>query len=345
LSQRRPERSAAYSDWRARWFYSKQELSAACLQWEVDQPAVFARAMCIAGDRLFVAGPPDVVDERYAYHNPDDPDVRALLARQEEAYAGGRGGQLWVVNKADGKPVARYMLDTIPAFDGMAAAAGRLYLSTVDGRVMSFTGSGMAALPSIETQPLQTIWDKPEDPKYLLPLPEPKDADFTTVRGCKVFASTLGYRLKANGKQSLGIVLKKLDEPITGTAVFRTTIRAVRDSQGLLRNGLLAFGGSAKEAGLVKCGVRLQQQKAGIVQGPFRDEERTAVSAEVDAPENRGLEAVVTVDLAAQKVTYVANGVRLEAKLKPPLPAVTHVGYVMDSALIDVAPIEIERKQ
>ncbi len=345
LSQRRPERSAASSDWRARWFYSKQELSAACLQWEVDQPAVFARAMCIAGDRLFVAGPPDVVDERYAYHNPDDPDVRALLARQEEAYAGGRGGQLWVVNKADGKPVARYMLDTIPAFDGMAAAAGRLYLSTVDGRVMSFTGSGMAALPSIETQPLQTIWDKPEDPKYLLPLPEPKDADFTTVRGCKVFASTLGYRLKANGKQSLGIVLKKLDEPITGTAVFRTTIRAVRDSQGLLRNGLLAFGGSAKEAGLVKCGVRLQQQKAGIVQGPFRDEERTAVSAEVDAPENRGLEAVVTVDLAAQKVTYVANGVRLEAKLKPPLPAVTHVGYVMDSALIDVAPIEIERKQ
>ena len=34
---------------------------------------------------------------------PDDPDVQALLARQEEAYAGQQGGQLWVVNKTDGQ--------------------------------------------------------------------------------------------------------------------------------------------------------------------------------------------------------------------------------------------------
>ena len=51
----------------------------------------------------------------------------------------------------------------------------------------------------------------------------------------------------------------------------------------------------------------------------------------------------MTVDLDAQKVTYVANGATLEAPLKSPLTAITHVGYVMDSALIDVAPIEIER--
>jgi hypothetical protein len=143
----------------------------------------------------------------------------------------------------------------------------------------------------------------------------------------------------------LGLALKKLDEPITGTAVFRAKIRAVPDAQGLLRNGFLAFGSSAKEAELVKCGVRLQTQKASIVQGPFQDGERTAISAQVDAPESAGLEAVVTIDLAAQEVTYVANGVRLEAKLKSPLRAVTHLGYVIDSALIDVAPIEIERKK
>ena len=52
--------------------------------------------------------------------------------------------------------------------------------------------------------PLQTKWDEPEDPKYLLPLPEPKDADFITVRGCKVFASELGYRLQSQQQGYVG---------------------------------------------------------------------------------------------------------------------------------------------
>ena len=73
---------------------------------------------------------------------------------------------------------------------------------------MSFSGSGMTNLPSLGAQPLQTKWDEPEDPQYLLPLPEPKDADFATVKGCTVFASHLGYRLKANSKETLGLALK-----------------------------------------------------------------------------------------------------------------------------------------
>lgn len=64
----------------------------------------------------------------------------------------------------------------------------------------------------------------------------------------------------------------------------------------------------------------------------------------MDAPDTKGLEAVVTVDLAAQKVTYVAKGAKLEARLESPLRAITYLGYVMDGALIDVAPIEIERR-
>lgn len=34
---------------------------------------------------------------------------------------------------------------------------------------------------------------------------------------------------------------------------------------------------------------------------------------------------------------------KLEAPLKSPLPAITHLGYVIGSAMIDVAPIEVER--
>ena len=330
MNQRRPDKNAASSDWRLRWFYPKEELTAARYPWLLDQPSVTARAMCVAGDQLFVAGPPDVVDERYAYHNPDVPDVQALLAHQEEAYAGEQGGQLWVVNKNNGQVTARYALDTIPVFDGMAAANGRLYASTIDGRVTSFTARGLETLPSLEGQPLQTKWSEPEDPKYLLPLPEPKDADFATVRGCKVFASELGYRLRANTQETLAVAVKKLDQPISGTVTFRMRLRAVPETQGLLRNGYLAFGNSAREADLVKCGVRLQPQRASIIQGPFQADKPTTVSAAVDAPEATGLEAVVTVDLAAQTVKYVANGVELQAKLKTPLSKITHVGYVLD---------------
>ena len=139
------------------------------------------------------------------------------------------------------------------------------------------------------------------------------------------------------------MALKELDQPISGSATFRMKIREVPDAQGLLRNGYLAFGGSAEEADLIKCGVRLQPQKASIIQGPFAANNARSVSASVDAPAAKGLEAVVTVDLTAQTVTYVANGVELEAKLKSPLRRITHVGYVHQGALIDVSPIQIER--
>jgi hypothetical protein len=339
MSQRRPEKNASSSDWRVRWFFPKEELTAARFQWMLDQPSMLARAMCVAGEQLILAGPPDVVDERLAYWNPDDPEIRTLLARQEDAYAGRLGGQLWLVNKSDGRPIARHALNTIPVFDGLAAAGGRLYLSTIDGHVKSFTASGLSALPSLDAQPLQTLWDKPEDAGYLLPLPEPKDADFHKVSGCKVFASELGYRLRANGKDTVALALKKLDKPIVGKVTFRTRIRAVQEAEGLLRNGYLAFGNSTQEAELVKCGVRLKTQAAAVIQGPFGGNGQTA---KVDAPDDKGLEATVTVDLAAQTVTYIANGVKLEAPLKSPLSAITYLGYVIDSAMIDVSPIEIE---
>ncbi len=48
--------------------------------------------------------------------------------------------------------------------------------------------------------------------------------------------------------------------------------------------------------------------------------------------------------MAAQQVTYVANGVQIEARLQVSLHSVTHLGYLTDIPLIDAAPFEIERK-
>ena len=78
------------------------------------------RAMVLAGDRLFAAGMPDVVD-------PADP-----LA----AFEGRRGALLQVFSTTDGSLAKSYPLASLPAFDGLSAAAGRLYLATRDGKLI-----------------------------------------------------------------------------------------------------------------------------------------------------------------------------------------------------------------
>ena len=45
---------------------------------------------------------------------------------------------------AQGKTLAEYKLDAMPVFDGLIAARGRLYMSTVDGHVVCL-GQDIAA--------------------------------------------------------------------------------------------------------------------------------------------------------------------------------------------------------
>jgi len=49
-----------------------------------------------------------------------------------------RGALLWAVSAVDGKRLAQLELDALPVWDGMAAAKGRLYLTTADGSVRCF---------------------------------------------------------------------------------------------------------------------------------------------------------------------------------------------------------------
>ncbi|MFH1716588.1 MAG: PQQ-binding-like beta-propeller repeat protein [Planctomycetota bacterium] len=78
------------------------------------------RAMVKAGDTLFVAGPPDVLD-------PQDPYA---------AFEGRKGARLVAVSAADGKKVSEMPLESPPVFDGMIAASGRLFASLRDGSVV-----------------------------------------------------------------------------------------------------------------------------------------------------------------------------------------------------------------
>ena len=110
-------------------------------QWTQDLPLV-VQAMVLADDTLFVAGPPDVTDEVKLLASFDQPDTQKLLARQAATLDGEEGSLLWAVSTTDGKKLAARRLEGLPVFDGMAAAGGRLFLSTADGSVVCLGKSG-----------------------------------------------------------------------------------------------------------------------------------------------------------------------------------------------------------
>ena len=72
----------------------------------------------------------------------NDEEVLAKLAEQSEMLNGKDGALLWAVSAADGKKLAEYRLESLPVWDGMVAANGRLYLTTLNGEVISYAGKG-----------------------------------------------------------------------------------------------------------------------------------------------------------------------------------------------------------
>ena len=340
MNARLDKKSANSSDWKLRRGFPVENLTAARYHWTFDQPSLQIRAMVAAADTLFVAGHPDFIDERRALRLPDDPDVQQRLQRQAEALEGRHGGGLWAVSKADGQPVARYRLKSPPVFDGMAVADDRLFVATLDGSVLCLGGEGPAALTRVDdAEATQVISDEPEEPDYLNPPEVDKSADFGTVVRCRVVEAELGYRVRPTASAQPALVLNKLETPLTGKATLTCKLK-VPGAEGFLINGFLVFGGGTAEEQLVKCGVRLQPQKALIVQGGLKEGGKSK-QADVDAPVAEVLTLTVKLDLEQQTVTFVVKGATVEAKLDTPLDAVTHVGICTDNAVADFSPVEI----
>jgi outer membrane protein assembly factor BamB len=84
-----------------------------------------ARAMVLAGQRLYIAGWLDRL---------------MLKAGSGAAASTDPAGppQLWVLSTVDGKKVAEYPLSAPPVFDGLIAAHEKLYVSTSDGKLACF---------------------------------------------------------------------------------------------------------------------------------------------------------------------------------------------------------------
>jgi outer membrane protein assembly factor BamB len=131
-----------------KWFHNREvtasisvpESSAADVKWSQDSPPLIARAMVLAGGTLYVAGPPDVLDEEAAVTRHWEADIEKQLAEQDAAWRDERGAALWAVSAATGDRLQEVDLGSMPVWDGMAAAGGRLYVSTMDGSVVAFSG-------------------------------------------------------------------------------------------------------------------------------------------------------------------------------------------------------------
>ncbi len=108
------------------------------LIWEKNSPGLLARAMVLAGDTLFAAGPPDVLDENMARIRYEDPQTRKKMEKQADALEGRCGAILMALSRKNGKIITRTELDSSPVWDGMIAANGRLLLSMENGSVVCF---------------------------------------------------------------------------------------------------------------------------------------------------------------------------------------------------------------
>ena len=74
--------------------------------------------MLLAGETLFIAGPENVLD-----FDAKEPAGKIFL---------------WAVSTEDGSKITEYTLRASSVYDSFAASNGRLYLTTVDGRVICY---------------------------------------------------------------------------------------------------------------------------------------------------------------------------------------------------------------
>ena len=97
---------------------------------------MFGRAMVLADKTLFVAGPPDLLDEEHAFGNPDDREAKKKIDEQLKSLDGKKGGILVAISADNGKKLSEYKLDSPPVFDGLIATNGKLYVATVNDEII-----------------------------------------------------------------------------------------------------------------------------------------------------------------------------------------------------------------
>jgi len=127
-------------DWHQLSKLPADKLSALDYNWIHEEPDVMAKAMVLANGRLFIAGPRDVADEKKLWGRSNEKIFQQKMASQAAWFKGKHGGVMQVFSKKDGKKLAEKKLAYLPAFDGLVAANGRLYMATECGSILCYEG-------------------------------------------------------------------------------------------------------------------------------------------------------------------------------------------------------------
>ncbi len=101
---------------------------------------LYTRAMALANDTLVIAGPPDTIDEEYTFSRlaAKDTSVHEQLEAQDRALNGENGALMQLISTKEGGPTQRLDLESLPVWDGMAVAQGKLFICGEDGKIRCF---------------------------------------------------------------------------------------------------------------------------------------------------------------------------------------------------------------
>ncbi len=127
-------------NWKQLAQQSKEKLSALDYNWILEEPEILAKAMVLAHDRIFIAGPRDVADEKELWGRSNERIFQEKMAAQAAWLKGKHGGIMQVFSKKDGKKLAEKKLAYLPAFDGLVAANNKLYMVTECGSILCYEG-------------------------------------------------------------------------------------------------------------------------------------------------------------------------------------------------------------
>ncbi|MEZ5384182.1 MAG: PQQ-binding-like beta-propeller repeat protein [Prosthecobacter sp.] len=312
-----------------------------------DEIPFSVRAMVLAGDTLFAAGP---------YGD---------AIRSDDAFTGKRGVRLAAAATKDGKLLASYAIDAMPVFDGLVAANGRLYLAMQDGSVACYGAQGKT-LESKLGEPIEVLPEEllPDDNEYRKEFQEKlgitdfgnkgnakgkgkaapaKRAQitgedisyrFAKVTGGKVVSCELGYRLAAD-ENSVSQALYEFGKPVTTktTWTFKMQRTPGFPNPPYYGNGFFVLGDGTNDEQLIKCGMQFIQGRLVIFQGATPAQKGEKIAFEGDA--SAVIELSVTFDPDAQTITLTSGKQTLTAKLAKPLKQITHTGFATWKAVTD----------
>jgi hypothetical protein len=81
-----------------------------------------------------------VADEKEPWGRSNEKVNQEKMPQQAAWFEGKHGGVMQVFSKKDGKKLAEKKLPYLPAFDGLVAANGKLYMITECGSIICYKG-------------------------------------------------------------------------------------------------------------------------------------------------------------------------------------------------------------